>query len=194
MVGQWSVVIGGLFCLLWAAPLHAAEVDTKLALPLFLKMVSYDESFTARKKPDTLRVYFLYDYADSKSYQQYQDAREYFRTTGGVTVAGVPVKLTGIQKHDADSIIRSGPDSSYAVVVCASGRGQEFRELTATFKAKNCHSFAIDCSDLAYGVAVTVEAKEYRTAIVVSLRSATAEGSHFSASILSLCTVVDKPS
>ena len=194
IVGRRGVVLSAALCLLWALPVSATGVETKLAIPLFLKIVSYDERFVAQKKLDTLRMYFLYDFADAKSYQQYQDAKEYFSTVGELTVSGVPVKLLGIQRPDADSIIILAPDSLYSIVVCAAGQGPKFQEMSSKLRLKNCHSFALDCGDLAAGVAVSVEAKKHKTAIVVNLRSARAEGSRFSARLLSMCTIVDRPS
>ncbi len=180
--------------LLWATPVAAADIGPKLAIPVFLKMVSYDDSFSTPRKPDTLHLYFLYDFADSKSYQQYEDAREYFSSAGDLMVSGVPVCLIGIQKGNADSVIKSTPDSIYSVLICAAGRGKDFTDLASTLKAKNLHSFAIDYGDMGAGISASIEAKEHKTTILINLRTALAEGSHFSARLLSMCTILDKPS
>ena len=181
-------------CLVLPMRAPAADVEPKLAIPLFLKIITYDESFSAQKPRDTLRMYFLYDFADSKSYQQFQEAQEYVQKAGMLMVSGVPVKLIGLQKPGADSALELVPDGAYAIVICGAGRGSDFKELAPQLRAKSVRSFAMDREDLASGVAVSVGVKDQKTGIVVSLRAAKAEGSRFSSRLLSMCTIVDRPS
>jgi hypothetical protein len=185
-------MIGAVLCLLGAAKSRGADIEPRLAIPLFLKIVSYDHSFVTPTKPDTLRMFFLYDFSDTKSYQQYQDTQEYVRSAGDLTVSGVPVKLLGIQTGDADSIITSTPDSLYSILVCGTGRGAAFRELSSRLEKRNCHSFAMNPEDMAVGLSVSIDANDRKTIVLVNLNTAKAEGSRFSSQLLSLCRIVDR--
>lgn len=184
-----SMTVGAVVCL--GPTAKAADIQPKVAIPLFLKIVTYDDAFVAAKDIDTVRIYVLYDYSNAKSYGQYLDTRNFFLSQVGLTLSKIPIRVYGVESKVADSALNSVPEAGYSLMLCTDIDDRLVHQSTQTVRTKHLRTFSFDLEKLDSGIAVSVSVEPKKTSIVVNLKAAKAEGSRFNSRLLSLCQIVD---
>jgi hypothetical protein len=177
---------------LWHSPGWAGEkiVDPDLAIPVYLKIITYDNSFDA-KKLKTIQVFLLYDQSNAKSYSQMLDVDEYFRTNRDLQVSGVDVEFHPLQYDKLDSACRKVLPTDYAILIVSDFDGEKIKR--AIPRARDCglRTFTLDPDLVALGFAVSVKPDKKKNAIVINLEQARREGSQFGAHLLKMCEIYE---
>jgi len=163
-------------------------VDPGLSIPLFLKIITYDENFDA-KTIETVRIYTVYDQKTARSYEQLTKTEEFFKKNQDLTVEGVRVQLYSLTLDRIDSILENTSKAEYRMLIVTEIGREKARILAEKTKAVDVRSFALDPSYIPLGLAVTVRTGRTSNAILVNLEASRQEGSRFGAHLLKMCEI-----
>ncbi|MEW5796137.1 MAG: hypothetical protein AB1772_07225 [Candidatus Zixiibacteriota bacterium] len=183
-----NVLIIGLFLLGSHASSVAEALDPAQAIPLFLKIVSYDQSFQGG--PDrTVTVYLPYDRREAPSYEQYRVAQRYFEKNADLTVLGSRIRFQPVCCDSLRTIVDQLSPDDYNIMMLTSLNEEQTRLLADLKSGTRIRTFAFDAVQIPFGVAVSVRPDEKKNAIIVNLAAAQSEGSRFGAQLLRLCEI-----
>jgi len=188
--GTWHLFnLGVLLFVTALTAVGGGKVTVKfdLALPLFLKVASYDDSFQGGKQFDSVKVYVLYDPAQAVSCRQTQEAEKYFRENSQLKVLGTPCGYQALPLADADSVLNSVGQRNYSILVVTSLAYEKVKPLLQAIERMKVRTFAIDSEQVKEGLAVGLKVDDKATTIIVNMEAAKLEGSKFSAHLLKIC-------
>lgn len=164
-------------------------IDPNLGIPLFLKIVTYDENFD----PDAfeaVNVFIVYDRSRVHSYEQYRLAEAFFQKNPDLMINGVAVRWEAVTYDQITSTLNSMDDSQYHMLVVTDIGEERIAPLSKETKVHQVRSFALDPNYVAVGMSVGIKVRKKGQLIVVNLESSRQEGSKFSAHLLKLCEIV----
>lgn len=167
------------------------SLEPRLALPLFLKIITYDENFEP-SKTGVVKIHLLYNKSDGSSYEMMIKTKEFFKKNKGLTVDKVPIELHAIDYKQSDSFWIDIEEDNYNVVIVAGISDKAVRQLTSEIMRKNIRTFSYDPDLIPEGIAVGIKMKQEKPAIFVNLNVSRAEGSRFSAHLLKMCQIYDE--
>ena len=162
-----------------------------VGLPLFLKIITYDESF-ASGIYDKITIYVLYDRSISESYQHYLEVEEYFRIHSDINVDGVPVQMRGIQIKSLETIKTGISSEEYNLLLVTVINKQQIKTVTDFARSARMHSYSLNAEHVPLGITIGVKPDTHSGAIMVNLMSSRLEGSKYSARLLKMCEVIEE--
>lgn len=166
-----------------------AAIDPNLGIPLFLKIVTYDENFDPNKF-EAVNIFIVYDRGRVHSYEQYRKTVKFFEDNSGLTVNGIAVRYHAVTYDEIASTLEATDDSQYHIVVVTDIGDDRIAPLSRKTQAHHVRSFALDPAYVPFGLSVGVKVQKKGQLIVVNLESSRQEGSKFSAHLLKLCEIV----
>jgi hypothetical protein len=188
-----SIIIISLLTLMGVLSSKAEDkiVTPELAIPIFLKVLSYDQGFTFN---DTKIVdfYLPYDRANEVSYEQYRSTREYFLKNKGTSVFGARIRFFPLPYDSASQVLTHVDSTHYNLVVLTSMPSDKVRELLNECRQRRIRTYTFDPVQIQLGVAVSIREVKGRNSIVVHLAEAEREGSRFSSQLLRICEVLEE--
>lgn len=164
-------------------------VSPKQGIPLFLKIVTYDDSF----HPDNLdgvTVYVLYDKASATSYEQMVLSREYFREHENLRVSGLSIEVIELPVSQLGDLGKPVDSMRYNLVLVTAVRKERVAELVELCHREKVRSFTYQPDFVSEGVSIGIRPLAKKNKILVNLSSAKAEGSLFSARLLNMCEIL----
>lgn len=164
-------------------------VDPKIGLPLFLKIITYDDNFR-HDDLKAVRVHVVYDKRLAQSFAQFREIETYCREKTDVLVQGLPLELVPLPVTMLDSALKHISPEYYNLLLVTSVGDHSARELLRSTQERGLRSFALDPEYVALGLAVGVRPNKNKPSIVVNLESSRKEGSKFSAHLLKLCEIL----
>lgn len=166
-------------------------IEPRLALPLFLKIITYDENFEP-SEVDAVAIHLLYDKSNGSSYEMMIKTKEFFLANAGLTVKKVPVKFHAVEFSQSDSVWITIDEDDYNMMIVAGIDDDAIGRIMAEIKGKNIRSFSFDPALISAGVAVGIKMRKAKKAIFVNLSAARDEGSKFSAHLLKMCQIYEE--
>lgn len=166
-------------------------IEPRLALPLFLKIITYDENFEP-PEVDAVAIHLLYDKSNGSSYEMMIKTKEFFLDNAGLTVKKVPVKFHAVEFCQSDSAWIDIDEDDYNMMIVAGIDDDAIGRIMAEIKGKNIRSFSFDPALISAGVAVGIKMRKAKKAIFVNLSAARDEGSKFSAHLLKMCQIYEE--
>lgn len=182
-----------LVCLmLWTSgrTAHKAEVAPALAIPLFLKIITYDESFQPEQL-DGIQLLLLYDRSDAHSYSQFVEAQEFFEKNKALKVNDLDIHFQPVQFPDLAEAAANLSPSKYSILITTHLQKSKLLAVAKARENRQLHSFSFDPESVTMGISVSVRPREKRNAILVNLKQAKAEGSRFGARLLRMCEIYE---
>lgn len=170
-----------------------ATIDPNLGIPLFLKIVTYDENFDSEAF-EAVNICIVYDRGRVHSYEQYQKAEEFFDENPGLKVDGIVVQHQAVTYDEIASTLEAMHDSQYHLLVVTDIGDERITSLSRKTQAHHVRSFSLDPAYVSSGLSVGIKVKKKGQLIVVNLNSSRLEGSKFSAHLLKLCEIVGNQS
>ncbi|UCB52410.1 MAG: YfiR family protein [Candidatus Zixiibacteriota bacterium] len=168
-----------------------AGVPEELQVPIFLKILTYDRSLEKRVE-DTIRIGVLY-FPDTPRSRKNKDAFvENLELNKNKTVNGVPFSFTEIRFVTKERLDQVTGEGRINVLYVTSGGSNLRKSISKITQAKKILTITGRADYVTRGISIGLAVKEERPEIVVNLRSARAEGSDLSASLLRLCRVIDQ--
>lgn len=164
-------------------------IDPNLGIPLFLKIVTYDENFDP-EEVEAVNIFIVYDRGRVHSYEQYRRAEEFFKKNPGLLVNGVAVRHLAVTYDEITSTLEAADDSQYHLLVVTDIGGDRIAPLSRKTQTHHVRSFSLDPDYVAQGLSVGIRVQKKGQLIVVNLESSRQEGSRFSAHLLKLCEIV----
>ena len=166
-------------------------VAPELAVPLFLKILSYDQSYKF-DKDKTVDFYLPYDKADAASYEQYRAARGYFQKNEDVTVFGAKVRFLPICCDSTKLVLSQVNPNHYNMMVLTSMSRAKVQELLDDQQGRSVRTYTLDPGQMSLGVAVGIKPTKGKNSIVVNLAEAEKEGTRFGAQLLRICELLEE--
>ncbi|MFH2057013.1 MAG: YfiR/HmsC family protein [bacterium] len=166
-----------------------AEVDPANYIPLFLKIVTYDEQFGAGELP-RLKIGILYDKSDPESYRQYLAVERYFEETKDLSLAEKTVAHEAVAIASLDAYIGGLSTLDYNILIVTNLRREQVKKVVVKTQMTGILSFSLVPEHVALGVSVAVDPQRKGKTILVNLESSRREGARFSAHLLRLCEIV----
>ena len=174
-----------------ACPGTDKPVDPALGIPLFLKIISYDEVLNP-KNTDIINVHLVYNRSNAASYEQLLKSEEYFDKNREIHVNEIEVKFIPVNFTFMDSMFAEWDDSVYNVVIFTALERAQIKSVIDKKNSYNFHSFSFDPEHLQLGVAVGVDPTKKSRVITINLGESQREGSRFSAHLLKLCEIYNE--
>ena len=165
-------------------------VSPELALPLFLKIITYDQNFS-KDSVHAITVFLVYDEAVTLSYEQMKESRDFFFSKKSLSVGEVPVDFVFISSTALEDSLKKVKDHHYYVVVFTNIKQQELQEGISICKTNRIASFAFDPSLLDKGVSVGIIIFEGKARILIDIESALSEGTQYSAHLFKVSKLHD---
>jgi hypothetical protein len=165
-------------------------VDPSLGIPVFLKILTYDANFDA-KKSETVDIYVVYDQKTARSYEQLAETEKFFRKNRGLTVDGVKTKLRAVPFDQLDSSLKDVSTADYSMLIVTEIGEERARVVAGKTRAKGIRSFALDPAYIPLGLSITVRTERKNKPILVNLEASRQEGSRFSAHLLKMCEIYE---
>lgn len=165
-------------------------VNPSLGIPVFLKILTYDENFDA-KTLETVDIYVVYDQKIVRSYEQLAETEEFFRKNRDLTVDGVKTQLHPVPFDQIDSILKKVSTTDYGMLIVTEIGEQRARVLAEKTRANGIRSFALDPAYIPLGLSITVRTERKSKPILVNLEASRQEGSRFGAHLLKMCEIYE---
>ncbi len=172
---------------------HGTAIDPDLGIPLFLKVITYDENFDP-EKIDAVNISIVYDRAQVQSYEQLRRIESYLKENSGLMVSGVAVTYQSVPSDEIDSALATLDDSQYNLMIVTSVGSDRVASLSSKAQIHLVRTFSLDPEYVALGISVGVKVRKKGQLIMVNLDSSRREGSQFSAHLLRLCEIVGSES
>jgi hypothetical protein len=188
-----SIIIISLLTLMGGLSSEAEDkiVTPELAIPIFLKILSYDQGFTFNDTK-TVDFYLPYDRANEVSYEQYRSTREYFSKNKGTSVFGARIRFIPLPYDSASQMLTQVDTTHYNLVVLTSMPSDKVRILLNKCRQHRIRTYTFDPVQVKLGVAVSIREVKGKNSIVVHLEEAEREGSRFSSQLLRICEVLEE--
>ncbi len=179
--------------LLWTHPAGATShtVAPELGVPLFLKILSYDQSYKFDDNK-TVDLYLSYDKAEPTSYEQFRATQAYFQKNPDVTVFGARVRFLPVCYDSTELVLRQINQEHYNIMILTSMEDDKIRQYLKDEQGRGIRTYTFDPDLISLGVAVGIQTVKGKTAIVVNLAKAEDEGTHFGAQFLRICEVIEE--
>lgn len=158
-------------------------VSPEMAIPLFLKIITYDQSFN-EDSIEAIIVYMVYAKSATKSYEQMLASRDYFKSKKALEVRGVPVYLKAVSADQFKDSLDSADENEFRLAIFTNIEPADLQKSLQTSRATGIPSFAFDPSLLDQGVSVSVLVYKNKARILVNLESAQLERVQYSAHLL----------
>lgn len=168
---------------------HDATIDPNLGIPLFLKIITYDENFDP-KAFEAVNICIVYDRGRVHSYEQYRQAEAFFKENSGLKVNGIAVRHFAVTYDEIASTLEAMDSLQYHLLLVTDIGDDRIAPLSKKTQANHVRSFSLDPAYVPSGLSVSVKVKKKGQLIVVNLESSRLEGSNFSAHLLKLCEIV----
>ena len=166
---------------------YASDVDVTRQALVLARALAYDRNLPDRAGA-TVGIGVLYKTGDHED--SAKKAYESFSALGGVKVGGLPVEITLVEWHDADTLINGiesgGIDALY---VCA-GLTDQVEAIKQVSRAKRVLTLASQRSYVEAGMTLGVFENAGEPKLAVNLPASKAEGASFSAELLRLAEVI----
>lgn len=163
-------------------------VDPAKGIPLFLKIIAYDNNFNA-DAIESINIYFVYDKELINSYQQLTLAKEYFRSNKKIKVADIDVVFKPVPYGKLNSSMNNLSDSSYNILIVTELEENQLNLIKKKSADSNIRSFSFNPEHVELGYSVSIKLRDKKTKIVINLGSSKREGSEFSAHLLKICDI-----
>lgn len=170
-----------------------ATIDPNLGIPLFLKIVTYDENFDPEAF-EAVNICIVYDRGRVHSYEQYLKAEKFFKKNPDLKVNGIAVRHHAVTYDEIGSTLEAMDDLQYHLLLVTNIGNERIAPLSRKIQAHHVRSFALDPAYVPSGLSVGIKVKKKGQLIVVNLNSSRLEGSKFSAHLLKLCEIVGNQS
>lgn len=168
---------------------YDATIDPDLGIPLFLKIVTYDENFDPEAF-DAVNICIVYDRGRVHSYEQYRETEKFFKKNPDLKVNGIVVRHHAVTYDEITSALEAMDDSQYHLLLVTDIGDERIAPLSKEIQANHVRSFSLNPDYVAQGLSVGVKVQKKGQLIVVNLESSRLEGSRFSAHLLKLCEIV----
>lgn len=166
-----------------------SAIDPALGIALFLKIVTYDESFDP-KALKVLNICVVYDRKRVHSFEQFRQIEAFFKGRPDLKVNGVAVQYKAVTYDEIASTLKATTDSQYRLLLVTDIGVDRIGALSKKTQAHHVRSFSFDPAYVPFGLSVGIKVKKKGQLIVVNLESSRQEGSRFSAHLLKLCEIV----
>ena len=165
----------------------AGPLSSDLQVTLLGKILSFDRSLEADSTGLDVVVLYQADYPESEAAKV-----SFMRAARPLSeAAGHPLRFRAIilegKPNFRDVFAAVDADIAYVMPL----RGLEVSQLTRAAAGKGVRTFSGIPEYVYEGVSVTVGIKQGRPAIYVNLKTARAQGSHFSSQLLKLANVIE---
>ncbi|MDH3890004.1 MAG: hypothetical protein OEV49_02885 [candidate division Zixibacteria bacterium] len=168
---------------------HDSGIDPNLGIPLFLKIVTYDENFDP-EEVEAVNISVVYDRGRVRSYEQYRLAETFFKDNPVLRVNGVAVQYEAVPFDQIAPTLEAMSDAHYNLVLVTDIGDERIAPLSREIKTHHVRSFSFNPAYVYDGLSVGVKVAKKGQLIVVNLKSSRQEGSKFSAHLLKLCEIV----
>jgi YfiR/HmsC-like len=186
-------LLGGVLCLVLAAPLKAAEampVAADVQVALLLKILTYDRSFAYKAKSE-VSIGVVYVPSDPESVRARDEVLKTLSQLAGRTIKSLPIRYAAIEYRDPVSLEKAVRANRVNVFYVAPGNSQS---LAALMKLSQTYAITTVTGVPEYvsrGIAIGIGARAgNKPDILINLASSRKEGSEFDASLLRIATVV----
>ena len=185
------IIVPALLCILVPGYAGAGEKDAVapgLALPLFLKIITYDQQFS-KDSINGISIYLVYDKSITKSYEQMKGSHDYHHSHKSLSVGQLPVNFYYISAAALEDSLKNEAADKYRMVVFTNIKQKDLKEAVTACKNNKAASFALDPSMLDDGVSVSIIIFDGKARILVDVESANSEGTQYSAHLLKVSKV-----
>ncbi len=171
-----------------SAPARAQDVpDPKVALPILLKVITYDRNFAARGSGEFL-VLVVSEPAQAPAREE---VLSLLRTLKLTTVQSRPLRFASAEFKDEASLAARLNGARPAAILAAPGISAPGVQLLADAARKlQLYSLALDVSMVERSLALGVVAREGKPQIVINLTAAKAVGASFESAVLKFARLV----
>ena len=173
-----------------AAPAFAEGADAKIAVPILLKLVTYDRNFASRGGGE-----FTVLVASDASHGTAREALlAAVRALPVSTIQSRPLSWVGIEVKDADTLSTQVSDAKASAVLAVPGLSSASLDAIAKVaKDKKLYTLALDPAMVEKSLALGVGTSSGRPQIVINLPAATAAGTVFESSVLQHAKLRSEP-
>ncbi|PKK83224.1 MAG: hypothetical protein CVT49_09460 [candidate division Zixibacteria bacterium HGW-Zixibacteria-1] len=171
-----------------AAAVSKDAVPPKLALPLFLKIITYDQCFN-RDSISKIVVYIVSDKSVSESFEQAAELQDFIHSTGPLKVHDIPVRPVFVSIPELKDSLKNDSKDQYRITVLTNLKRQETREVVEACRSNHVSTFALDPALLVDGVSVSVISDRDGAHILIDISSSRMEQTQYSAHLLKICKV-----
>ena len=166
-------------------------IQPKVGLPLFLKIITYDESFNAGSF-ERITIYVVYDRSNSLSYEDYLEVDEFFRVHPDINVDGIQVRVRGVQLKSIREINDQISDRDYNLLLVTNVNAKQVEAIAGFARGSRLHSYSLNADFVPMGITIGVQPDNQNGSIKVNLLSAKLEGSKYSARLLKMCEIIEE--
>jgi hypothetical protein len=184
-LGAWLLI--GLATFATALESEAAGTDPKVAVPILLKVITYDRNFAARGEGEFVVL------VASEAGQQ--DVRaEVLTLVKSMRIASIqnrPIKWVSAEFKDRDGLAGQVDQHKASAILAVPGLSSAgLTQLSAVAQAKQVYTLALDPEMAERSLTVGVSAQGGRPQIVINLGASKAINAIFESSVLKLAKVV----
>jgi len=187
--GSVKYIVAACLISLGARGHQGPTVDAELVLPIFLKIITYDENFEPGSI-DTVDICTVYDRAVTRSYDQLRQIERYLADNSGLTIAGVAVRHRVVSCDSLETALANIKDDEYHLMIITSVGSDRIATLVKEARDHDVRTFSLDPAYVELGITIGIKAQTKGQLILVNLDSSREEGSRFSAHLLRLCQIV----
>ena len=167
------------------------RIQPKVGLPLFLKIITYDESFNTGGF-EKITIYVIYDRSIDLSYEDYLEIEEFFRIHPDINVDGIEVRVRGVQIKSIREISDKISDRDYSLLLVTNIAENQVRKIAEFARGSRLHSYSLNADFVPMGITIGVKPDSQNGSIKVNLLSARLEGSKYSARLLKMCDIIEE--
>lgn len=178
------------FALLGLMSSGNAAVDIKTEIPLFLKIITYDDNFNP-DGIDKINIFVVYEQKHAASYKQFIVIKKFFENNSKLKIKNVPVKFYSVSFDKIDATFKTVLNSGYNVLFTTDFDNDKIKELVIIKNRYKLRTFSFNPEHIQLGLAVSVRAYK-KNPIIVNIEQAQFEGSNFSAHLLKMCEIYKK--
>ena len=175
-----------------ASAAQQMEVPVEVQVPLFLRILKYEKNLDSRTVDD-LVVGVLYQERFRDSLNAKNDFVRFFQEVSGQTLDGVAVRHVAIDLEQEDDLGAALRREKVDVLYVTALRAVPLTTVTEAARAHQTLTLSGVPDYVREGLSVGIVERRSRPAILINLEAADAENARFSAQLLKVAQVIDRP-